>query len=188
MSLLGLVTLVLGFNLLTFGNGPVMVPLLQRHLVEQGGILSLDQFLYAYALGRATPGQANLYVAALGYMTYGWAGALATIAAIQLPGYLMLPLVRGYERFRDVRAVRGFTRGLTAVSVSLMLSVTWDIGRQTLSDAITVDRVRAEPRPHHAPALERALRHARRRRGRRRAEAHRRMITPQARTIRARIP
>lgn len=138
MSLLGLVTLVLGFNLLTFGNGPVMVPLLQRHLVEQGGILSLDQFLYAYALGRATPGQANLYVAALGYMTYGWAGALATIAAIQLPGYLMLPLVRGYERFRDVRAVRGFTRGLTAVSVSLMLSVTWDIGRQTLSDAITV--------------------------------------------------
>jgi chromate transporter len=138
MSLLGLVILVLGFNLLTFGNGPVMVPLLQRHLVGEGGILSLDQFLYAYALGRATPGQANLYVAALGYMTYGWAGAVATIAAIQVPGYLMLPLVRGYERFRDVGAVRGFTRGLTAVSVSLMLSLTWDIGRQTLSDAITV--------------------------------------------------
>jgi chromate transporter len=138
MSLLGLVILVLGFNLLTFGNGPVMVPLLQRHLVGEGGILSLDQFLYAYALGRATPGQANLYVAALGYMTYGWAGAVATIAAIQVPGYLMLPLVRGYERFRDVGAVRGVTRGLTAVSVSLMLSLTWDIGRETLSDAITV--------------------------------------------------
>jgi len=137
MSLLGLVTLILGYNILTFGNGPVMVPLLQRHLVEGSGILTLDQFLYAYALGRATPGQANLYVAALGYMTYGWAGAIATIAAIQVPGYLMLPLVRGYERFRDVRAVRGFTRGLTAVSVSLMLSVTWDIGRETLSGAIT---------------------------------------------------
>jgi chromate transporter len=138
MSLAELVALVLGFNLLTFGNGPVMVPLLQRHLVENAGILSLDQFLYAYALGRATPGQANLYVAALGYMTYGWVGALATIAAIQLPGYLMLPLLKGYERFRDVRAVRGFTRGLTAVSVSLMLSVTWDIGRDTLTDAITI--------------------------------------------------
>ena len=136
MSLLGLVTLILGYNILTFGNGPVMVPLLQRHLVEGSGILTLDQFLYAYALGRATPGQANLYVAALGYMTYGWGGAIATIAAIQVPGYLMLPLVRGYERFRDVRAVRGFTRGLTAVSVSLMLSVTWDIGRETLSGAI----------------------------------------------------
>jgi chromate transporter len=138
MSLLGLVGLVLGYNLLTFGNGPVMVPLLQRHLVEGAGILTLDQFLYAYALGRATPGQANLYVAAIGYMTFGWAGALLTVAAIQLPGYLMLPLVKGYERFREVRAVRGFTRGLTAVSVSLMLSVTWDIGRETLSGATTM--------------------------------------------------
>ena len=138
MSLIELVTLVLGFNLLTFGNGPVMVPLLQHHLVEQSGMLSLDQFLYAYALGRATPGQANLYVAALGFMTFGWAGAAATVAAIQVPGYLMLPLVKGYERFREVRAVRGFTRGLTAVSVSLMLSVTYDIGRETLTDWITI--------------------------------------------------
>jgi chromate transporter len=137
MSLPALVLLVLGFNLLTFGNGPVMVPLLQHHLVESGA-LTLDQFLYAYALGRATPGQANLYVAALGFMTFGWLGALATVVAIQLPGYLVLPLVRGYERFREVRAVKGFTRGLTAVSVSLMLSVTWDIGRETLTGAITI--------------------------------------------------
>ena len=137
MSLAELVGLVLSFNLLTFGNGPVMVPLLQRHLVEESGLLTLDQFLYAYALGRVTPGQANLYVAALGYMTFGWAGAIATIAAIQVPGYLMLPLVHGFERFRDVAAVRGFTRGLTAVSVSLMLSVTYDIGRETLTDAAT---------------------------------------------------
>ncbi|HUZ73486.1 MAG TPA: chromate transporter [Stellaceae bacterium] len=137
MSLGALVGLILGFNLLTFGNGPVMVPLLQRHLVETSGVLTLDQFLYAYAIGRATPGQANLYVAAIGYMAYGWLGAAATVAAIQLPGYLVLPLVKGYERFRDVRAVGGFTRGLTAVSVSLMLSVTYDIGRDTLGSPLT---------------------------------------------------
>jgi len=137
MSLAELVGLVLSFNLLTFGNGPVMVPLLQRHLVEESGLLTLDQFLYAYALGRVTPGQANLYVAAIGYMSYGWLGALATAVAIQLPGYFVLPLLKGYERFRHVGAVRGFTRGLTAVSVSLMLSVTWDIGRGTLADPLT---------------------------------------------------
>ncbi|HZT50516.1 MAG TPA: chromate transporter [Stellaceae bacterium] len=137
MSLGGLVLIVLGFNLLTFGNGPVMVPLLQRHLVEESGLLTLDQFLYAYALGRATPGQANLYVAAIAYMAFGWWGALATVLAIQLPGYLVLPLLRGYERYQGVAAVRGFTRGLTAVSVSLMLAVTWDIGRATLPDPFT---------------------------------------------------
>lgn len=137
MSLAALVGLVLGFNLLTFGNGPVMVPLLQRHIVEDAGLLNLDQFLYAYAVGRVTPGQANLYVAAIGYMAYGWLGAAATVAAIQVPGYLMLPLVKGYERFRNVRAVRGFTRGLTAVSVSLMLAVSYDIARDTLGDPLT---------------------------------------------------
>ncbi len=137
MSLGALVGLILGFNLLTFGNGPVMVPLLQHHLVEGSGLLTLDQFLYAYAIGRATPGQANLYVAAIGYMAYGWLGAAAVVAAIQVPGYLVLPLVKGYERFREVRAVGGFTRGLTAVSVSLMLSVTFDIGRDTLTDPLT---------------------------------------------------
>ena len=99
--------LVLGYNLLTFGNGPVMVPLLQRHIVEERGILSLDQFLYAYALGRVTPGQANLYVAAIGYMTFGWSGALATVAAIQVPGYLVLPLVKGYRALpRGARGAR----------------------------------------------------------------------------------
>ena len=132
MSVPELFALFLTFNLLTFGSGPVMVPLLQRHLVD-GGALSLDQFLYAYAIGRLTPGQANLYVAAIGYMLQGWIGALAAVLAIQVPGYLALPLVKGYERFRHVGAVRGFTRGLTAVSIALMLTVTWEIGRQTLT-------------------------------------------------------
>src|SRR5262249_22220776 len=136
MSLLELVITVLTFNLLTFGNGPVMVPLLQRKFVESAGVLTLDRFLYAYAIGRVTPGQANLYVAALGYWTHGWLGALLTIAAIQLPGYLMLPLVKGMERFRDIPAVKGFTRGLTAVSVSLMLVVTYHIGQETLTGGI----------------------------------------------------
>lgn len=136
MSLGALVALILTFNVLTFGNGPVMVPLLQRHLVQDAGVLTLDQFLYAFAIGRATPGQANLYVAAIGYMTFGLAGAVATTAALMLPGYLMLPLVRGYERWRDVRAVRGFTRGVTGMSVGLMLAAVIDIGRDTLTSGL----------------------------------------------------
>jgi chromate transport protein ChrA len=138
VSLAELAGLILSFNLLTFGNGPVMVPLLQRHLVQDSGVLTLDQFLYAFAVGRVTPGQANLYVAAIGYMTYGLPGALLTMAAITLPGYAVLPLVRGYERFRDLPAVQGFVRGLTCVSVGLMLAAVVDIGRATLTGAAPV--------------------------------------------------
>ena len=34
----------------------------------------------------------------MGVSSDGLAGALATTAAIQLPGYLMLPLLWGYQR------------------------------------------------------------------------------------------
>jgi chromate transporter len=136
MSLLRLTLLVLSFNLLTFGNGPTMIPLLQHQLVQGSGTLTIDQFLYAFAIGRATPGQANLYVAAIGYMTHGLFGAVAMMAAIQLPGYLMLPLAASYERFRRIGAVRGFVRGLVAASVGVVLATAVEIGRETLTSGV----------------------------------------------------
>jgi chromate transporter len=131
MSLAELVGLVLTFNVLTFGNGPVMLPPLQRHLVAAGAI-SPDQFLFAFAVGRVTPGQANLWVASVGYMMFGWVGAIATTAAIALPGYMILPLLAGYERLKSARRVQGFVRGITATSVGLIAAATIQIGRDTI--------------------------------------------------------
>jgi chromate transport protein ChrA len=58
------------------------------------------------------------------------------IVAIQLPGYLMLPLTRSYERFRRIGAVRGLIRGLTASSVGLVLYAAFTIGRETLTSGV----------------------------------------------------
>jgi chromate transporter len=122
VSLLELCAVVFLYNAMTFGNGPGMVPLLQGDLVDRRGVLSSEQLLYAFTIARVTPGQANTYVAAIGYMLYGLAGALATTAAIQLPGYLMLPLLWGYQRLGAVRLVPAFTRGLTVASVGLIFA------------------------------------------------------------------
>lgn len=136
-SVYEVVALIMTLNLLSFGNGPALLTLLQHHLVQDTGLLSMDQFLYAYAIGRVTPGQANLYLAAIGYMLYGWLGALATVVVIQVPGYVVLPVVKGYERFRHIRAVRGFTRGLTSASIGLMFAIAYRIGRETLVSPVT---------------------------------------------------
>jgi chromate transporter len=133
VSLHELVGLVFTFNLMTFGNGPVMVPLLQQSLVQERGVLTIDQLLYAFAVARVTPGQANVYVASIGYMLFGWLGALACAAALVLPGYAMLPLLGGYQRFRQAARVRGFVKGLTATSVGLILAATIEIGHSTLA-------------------------------------------------------
>ena len=133
MSLLRLVLIIFYFNVITFGNGPVMVPLLQRRLVDEAQVLTLGQLLYAFAIARVTPGQANTYVAAVGYFLHGLPGAILTTLAIQLPGYLMLPIMRLYQRFRRFEPVRQFIRGITATSVGLILAATLSIGRDTLT-------------------------------------------------------
>ena len=74
MSLLELCVTVFVYNAMTFGNGPVMVPLLQDDLVDRRGVLSTDQLLYGFTIARVTPGQANTYVAAIGYMLHGLVG------------------------------------------------------------------------------------------------------------------
>ena len=138
MSLLELCAVMFLYNAMTFGNGPVMVPLLQADLVDRRGVLSTDQLLYAFTIARVTPGQANTYVAAIGYMLHGLVGALATTAAILLPGYLMLPLLWGYERVKAVRLVPSFTRGLTVASVGLIFAAALSIGRATLTGWVSL--------------------------------------------------
>jgi chromate transporter len=132
-----LVGLIFTFNLMTFGNGPVMVPLLQRALVAERGVLGPEQLLYAFAIARVTPGQANVYVASIGYMLFGWPGAVACVAALVLPGYTMLLLLGGYRRLRRAPRVRGFVKGLTATSVGLILAATVEIGRSTLVSPVS---------------------------------------------------
>ena len=132
MSFPQLLLMIFTYNLLAFGNGSALLVLLQHHLVQEAGILNPDQFLYAYALGRVTPGQNNLYLASIGFMIYGWLGALASIAAIQIGGYFVLPVLKIYDRIRQWHSVQGFVRGLTAASVGLMFTVAYRVGREAL--------------------------------------------------------
>ena len=57
MSLWKLTLYIALFNLMTFGNGPVMIPLLQTHLVEGSGALSEDQLLYAFTIANDLLGE-----------------------------------------------------------------------------------------------------------------------------------
>ena len=132
ISLERLLALLFTANVATFGSGTATVPLLERALVRDTGALTLDQFLFAFTVGRITPGPANLYVAGLGYMLHGLTGALLSAAVVMLPGFAIVPLSAGYRRMEHVSAVRGFSRGLTAAVVGVMVSTAVNIGSSTL--------------------------------------------------------
>jgi chromate transporter len=98
--------------------------------------MTVDQLLYAFTIARVTPGQANFYVASIGYMLYGMPGAIVATFAIILPGYIMIPLMHGLAHWRESRWIKGFTQGLTVTSVGLILAAVIQIARGALTQPI----------------------------------------------------
>jgi chromate transporter len=117
---------------MTLSNGPVMVTMLEHTLVTDRHAIAIDKLLFAFTIGRVTPGPASTYVASIGYMMFGLVGAIATTAAIVVPAYLVLPLLRGYQRIRRLRGVGNFMTGLIAAQVGLIFCSVVRLGRETL--------------------------------------------------------
>ena len=138
MALGRLLLLLFTANLATFGSGIATVPILEHTLVRETGALTIDQFLFAFTVGRITPGPANLYVAGIGYMLHGLPGAMLAAAVVMLPGFVIVPLSAGYRRLEHMPAVRGFSRGLTAAVVGVMIATAIEIGRSVLVSTTAV--------------------------------------------------
>jgi chromate transporter len=119
-------------NVLTFGNGTVMTAILQNSFVQHKHVLSNEQLLFAFAISRVTPGQANLYVASIAYMLFGLVGAALSMVAIAAPSYVMIGLLRSYELVRGNPAVYGLTRGLACTAVGLLVATTWNLAKDAL--------------------------------------------------------
>jgi len=114
-----------------------MAAILQQSFVVRAHAISNEQLLYAFALARVTPGQANLYVASIGYMMFGLPGAVLSTVVIALPSYLMIPLMRSYEYVRGNRRVWNMTRGLGSTAVGLLLATTWNLSKDSLNAPVT---------------------------------------------------
>jgi chromate transporter len=124
---------------LAFGGGLGILAVLEQELVTRRQAVDREEFLRLYGLGRVVPsGTMTALAVAYGYRFAGLVGALATTAAILLPGYLMLPLLWGYERVKAVRLVPSFTRGLTVASVGLIFAAALSIGRATLTGWVSL--------------------------------------------------
>ena len=132
MTLWELLAYVFTYNLVTLSNGPVMVAMLQQTLVHDRGAMALDRLLFAFTIGRVTPGPASSWLASVGYLQFGWLGAALCIVAITLPGYVMLPLAHGYRRIARSPRVGASLRGLIAAQVGLIFAAVVKLGGETL--------------------------------------------------------
>lgn len=112
---------------LVFGGGHVVLPLLNAQpLIQQQ--LSPEQFLAGYSLAQAVPGPMFTLAAYLGTVIGGGiAGGLVALAAIFLPGWLLLlGILPLWQRLRGQPRLAGTLLGVNAVTVGLLLAAFYD--------------------------------------------------------------
>jgi len=124
---------------LTFGSGLVIVPFLEKGLVQEMGWLDPHQFLVAVAIGMLSPGPVVITATFVGYLVAGFWGSLVSTIGIFLPSFLLIliaaPILR---RHRGNANVQGFIKGAYAAAIGTILGACILLGRIAIGDWLTV--------------------------------------------------
>src|SRR6266576_288519 len=117
-----LFTFFLKAGSLTFGSGLVIVPFLEKGLVQQTGWLNEREFLVAVAMGMMSPGPVVITATFVGYLVAGFWGALVATIGIFLPSFLLVLIAAPVlTRYRTNLNVKGFIKGAYAAAIGTIL-------------------------------------------------------------------
>src|SRR5437899_906238 len=123
---------------LTFGSGLVIVPFLEKGLVQQTGWLDERQFLIAVAMGMLSPGPVVITATFVGYLVAGFWGSLVSTVGIFLPSFLFVLLVAPIlVRNRENLNVKGFVKGAYAAAIGTILGACILLGKIAIGDWLT---------------------------------------------------
>ena len=139
VSLGSLFLLFLKIGATVFGSGYVLLAYLRADLVVHRGWLTDSQLIDAVAVGQLTPGPVFTTATFIGYLLGGVRGSAVATVGIFLPAFLLValsgPLI---SRIRKSRIAGAFLDGVNVGSLALMGEVSWQLGRASLVDVVTV--------------------------------------------------
>jgi chromate transporter len=122
-----------------YGGGYVLLAFLRADFVVRFGWLTDPQLMDAVAVGQVTPGPLFTTATFIGFILGGMPGALIATLGIFLPGFLFVaisnPLI---PRMRESAWVGGLLDGVNTASLGLMAAVSWQLGRASLADPLTI--------------------------------------------------
>ena len=123
---------------LTFGSGLVIVPFLEKGLVQETGWLDERQFLVAVAIGMMSPGPVVITATFVGFLVAGFWGAAAATIGIFLPSFLLVLIVAPIlTRHRNNANVKGFVKGAYAAALGTIAGASVLLGRIAIGDGLT---------------------------------------------------
>jgi chromate transporter len=122
-----------------YGGGYVLLAFLRADLVVRYGWLTDRQLLDAIAIGQLTPGPLFTAATFIGYVLAGVPGALLATLGIFLPSFVFVaassPLI---PKLRNSPWAGSFLDGVNASALGLMAAVTWQLGRASMVDPLTI--------------------------------------------------
>lgn len=122
-----------------YGSGYVLLAFLRADFVTRLGWISDQQLIDAIAIGQVTPGPLFTAATFIGFLLGGTPGALLATAGIFLPSFVFVaisnPLI---PRLRNSPWAGSLLDGINAASLGLMAAVTWQLGRTSLVDPLTI--------------------------------------------------
>ena len=110
-----------GLSLSQFGGGYVVIPSMQKTIVDGLHWLSQQQFTDAIAMGQITPGPIYISAAFVGYKLLGVTGALVATAAMFVPAaLLMIFCAKFMNRIAKAPAVVSAFKGIGAAITGMI--------------------------------------------------------------------
>jgi chromate transporter len=123
---------------LTFGSGLVIVPFLEKGLVQQTGWLNGREFFVAVAVGMLSPGPVVITATFVGYLVGGFWGSLVSTVGIFLPSFLLILFVAPILiRHRENLNVQGFVKGAYGAAIGTILGACVLLGKIAIGDWLT---------------------------------------------------
>ena len=132
MNLLDFFWLFLKASLFSTG-GMGNLPFLHSDLIGLGWVQESD-FIKAIAVGQLSPGPTGLWSISLGYLAYGWVGALLALAALTLPTLLIVGVQAIYNQLEKHPMTQDFSTGIALSIVGLSLAVTASLVHASIAD------------------------------------------------------
>ncbi len=124
---------------LTFGSGLVIVPFLEKGLVQESHWLAPREFLVAVAIGMISPGPVVITATFVGFLVAGFWGSLVSTIGIFLPSFLLVLIAAPLMlRHRANPNVQGFVKGAYGAAIGTILGASVLLGKIAIGDWLTV--------------------------------------------------
>ena len=134
-KMVGFFWLFFKVGLFTFGGGYVILPVIQKKMVEEKEWLTEDTFTDLMAVSQSVPGALAINMSfQVGHKIYGPVGAICALLGTALPSFLVILTISVYfVEFLDHPLVNAFFKGVLPAIVALIVSAAWKLGKNTVT-------------------------------------------------------